>query len=281
MLTKNRTKTTTPAIKPIRLELRVKTCAVAVLSLLLSGCYISDHTYGKHKNNLAKEECEKYGGPWGRKPIVAEGVYETQKTLAQRDLFRRASVYLNNGLQYVEFPGDVVRLSGSYFNRGDAQYKVGREKFEYYRAFLADIGHPLCGPYERGIDTNREVFTETPFVGEHCVAVEGFDDPAKLKAPYEYRETETTYEHDFVQWRAIQVVDRKTEQVIAGYNFFAFCMNGDMVGRDGLVGCYGYTSINYVTCPIDGESIWPEIDSFETTLFKYNQEKKGTDLFSF
>lgn len=239
-----------------------------LLTLMLILCITGCTAY---KRKLALDECEKYGGAWGEYPIKTKGVFDRLRVLNKNDILYRSIRYINNGLEFVEYSSDVVWLPGQYFKWGDPQYKDFNDDFKYYRVFVTSRGDALCRPYE----ILYEKAKENPLfdiADDQCLAVEGFDDPDLLRAQYEYRSIDNPRENKFVRWRDIQVVERKTGQIVTGFNWFAHCIGG--VQRSvfyGALGCYGGDDA-FIECPAEGAELGKVINNFEDNLFINNDE---------
>ncbi|MGH1471537.1 MAG: hypothetical protein ACRBCS_10110 [Cellvibrionaceae bacterium] len=164
------------------------------------------------------EQCEKYGGQQGELPIIAEGVLDTRRVVRANDVLLRAATFINNGLKYVEFNKEVVELFSSEYPKEAPYFKNKYSHFDYCRAYVARKGDPLCEPYEK----KGHIHYDQAVLGESaCVAVEGFDDAALLKAPYQLLVVDRIINEGVaVGWNNLQIVNRKTQKVMASYNTF-------------------------------------------------------------
>lgn len=238
-------------------------CTVQILvlfiALTLTGCTA-------YKRKLALDECEKYGGAWGEFPVKTKGVFDRLRVLNKNDILYRSITYINNGLEFVEYSSEVVWLPGQYFKWGGPHFRRVREHYNYYRIFLTERGNPLCEPYEILFEKAKK----SPLFkisDDQCLAVEGFDDPGLLRAKYEYRSVENIRDNKFVEWLDHQILERATKEVVAGFNWFSFCIGGSQRSvRDGVVGCYGGDD-SFVACPVGRGQRTIKINAFEKDAF--------------
>ncbi|MCB1675600.1 MAG: hypothetical protein KDI01_04880, partial [Halioglobus sp.] len=202
---------------------------IFVGTALLVAAYYAWRAYQHYdidrKYEYAMRQCEKYGGQKGQIPVVTEGVYDHRRRTRKENILLRASEYFSNGLRYVEFSKEVIRLSfNEGFERSGPYYKKGRELFSYYRVYIAQRGDILCKPYEYVLQQGHITFDSASLNSDQCIAVEGFDDPALLKAPYELVVVDNAIDENvLIQWTEIQVRERNSQQTLASFNVFSQC----------------------------------------------------------
>ena len=236
--------------------------------------YDIDRKYG-----YAMEQCEKYGGQHGKVPIMTKGVYDHRRVPRRNNILERASVFINNGLEYVEFNKSVVGLlSVRGFKRGGEYYISGDRMYPYYRVYIAERGAPLCGPYEAQLKKGYIHFEKANLSDDQCIAVEGFDDPSLLKAPYELVVTDKVIDEGVpVEWNNLEVIDRSNGEVVAAYNTFSYCFTSyGSHAAEGFKFCRGIYGNPKVRpkCPSEFTEDSRVIRHFENKAFTYKREIK-------
>lgn len=230
------------------------------------------------KYELAMQQCEKYGGRKGMLPVVTEGVYvQTKVDYIYGGLLRRASVFLNSKLKYVEFSGEAVYLPGREFDPYGPYFRKRRTPFSYYRAYLSESGDPLCEPYERALRRGDIYFSEAELAANECVAVLGFDDPSLLEAPYELIRADKTIDEGVpIDWNNLEIVNRSTREVVAAFNTFTHCFTRTLRhGSEGFeycLGIYGNLEVE-PRCPDQGRQHNASKRAFEKSAFIYSGER--------
>ena len=224
----------------------------------------------EQKYEIAMAQCDKYGGEKGELPIITEGVYDNRRSVTTYDIFDRSVLFLTQGLQYVEFNSENVWLSGLNFDSGYPFYKRYRNQFQYYRVMVATSENPLCQPYYKVKNKNLDIFSDLNLPKSKCLAVEGFDEPSRLKAPYEIFVNDHVIDDGFaIEWNDVVVVNRATAETLASFNTFNVCLTGltDVGGGQGKT-CTGGVRAR-PKCPASYAEDSRVIIDFERRAFKY------------
>ena len=133
------------------------------------------------KYDHAMAQCEKYGGAVGELPVVTDGVYDQRPPTGVIDILRRASVFINSGLSYVEFNSENVGFSDvSRYKWHGPYFKISNTRFTYYRAYITNRSDPLCHAYETLLEEGGKIFDAAGLAIGECIAIQGFDDPLLL-----------------------------------------------------------------------------------------------------
>lgn len=230
------------------------------------------------KYDHAMAQCEKYGGPVGQIPVVTEGVYDQRPPTGVKDILRRASVFINSGLTYVEFDSENVGMyRASRYQRNGPYYKTGRQHFSHYRVYITERNDPLCHAYETLLEEGAKTFDAAGLSGDECVAIQGFDDPLLLKAPYELVVTEKIIDEGTpVEWNNLEIVERDTKRVTAAFNTFSHCFTKmathQSEGFGYCVGIYGNPKVR-PKCPADYAKDARVVNTFEKSAFSFKRNK--------
>lgn len=252
---------------------------VIIWLLLLVLLYVGAPGWSSYKRNdidkklaHATRQCDQYGGYTGEIPIETEGVYDHRKRTRSPQILDRASMYINRGLSFVEFDADIVFLSaGEEFRRGGGYYRTGSTVFRYYRVYISEVGDPLCQPFLSLREKGEDSFRAAGLRVDQCIAVEGFDDPSKIKAKYELVLKEEVIDDGIaINWYSLQALRRETQTVVASYNFFSHCLTKMKRHRsEGFKYCKGSYSNPEIwpTCPGDTTAVSSGIDYFEENAF--------------
>jgi hypothetical protein len=256
----------------------IKVLLLLLIAWFLFRTYKAIYIYQAEQNyEPAIAQCEKYGGVKGVTPVEAEGVYDSSRVGGwKEDVFKRALLFFEQGVEFVEFPSDGVTFKRrTNFAYGDPQFKEGKtyQTYLYYRLFRAEKGHPLCGPYGRlvknGYPKYKKLFNEN-----ECVAVEGFDDKTLLKAPYELKNFRPVInEGAEVTWTSLTLLDRKSGSEVASYNHFHQCFT-KMIGSGDFWRCSNAqgNSKLWVRCPSDAKKRTADWKEFQENLFTLKKE---------
>ena len=249
--------------------------ALLFLCLVLREIYVGYDVSVKYEH--ARAQCMKYGGIKGEIPVVTDGVYDLRSVPVPQSIFGRASLYINNGLEYVEFPSAVVRLDSSYFESNGPHFKGHRSrKYAYYRAFVTSRDNILCQPYEDMIRVRPSYFSDERVTKDQCVAVVGFDESTGLKATYEFVINQVTVEEGTaIEWDNLEIVDRKSRLVLASYRTFSHCFTKILKHPDGFNYCSGGSDNpqKNPTCPKNYMDSADELNAFERSAFTYERVK--------
>ncbi|MCB1699964.1 MAG: hypothetical protein H6985_12875 [Pseudomonadales bacterium] len=254
-----------------------KLCIFIAVTWACVSLYRAYHRYDiDRKYDYAMQQCEKYGGLKGDVPVVTEGVYDHRRNTASKGILRRAAIFINRGLEYVEFGEGVVHLSFlEHFEWSGPYYKSANTPYPYYRVFVASSGNPLCEPYEKMAAKDSTIVEEAGLASTQCLAVEGFDDPAQLKAPYELLVSDQVVDEGTpVEWNNVQIVDRQSGVVAASFNTFSHCFTKQKRNRsEGFGYCSGIYGNPKVRpkCPAEYAKDSRVIEEFEFSAFKFER----------
>lgn len=234
--------------------------------------------YIDRKYDQAMDQCKKYGGAQGDTPVVTEGIYDAYgRGGRKKDIFQRASTFLNNGLQYFEIKGDHVLLNKKYFGKGKPYYKSEYwDVMPFYRVYLTKKGDFWCGPYEK-IDADWNPFSNAIVNSNQCVGVKPINTFSELKAPYELIWRSNKIEDTVtIEWWQTELVDRETQKVVAAYHVFSHCITHQSdAGFAGGKRCSGPKPKVQPSCPAEySENPRKAIDDFENDLVIYKGENQ-------
>ena len=250
---------------------------IFVGTALLVAAYYTWRAYQHYdidrKYEYAMRQCEKYGGQQGEIPVVTEGVYDHRRTSRSHDILERASIFLNNGLRYVEFSSDVINLyAGRRYGWRGPLFRKGSLMFDFYRVYIAKRGDPLCESYTALLKEGHTIFNSAGLSDSECVAIKGFDEPSEIRAPYELVLNDREINEGVsIEWKKIEIVDRSTQEAIANYSFFSHCFTkmkkNYSEGFKYCAGSYGNPKV-WPTCPSDSTKASRGIELFENSAFK-------------
>lgn len=196
------------------------------LIIFIIGYNIFQYFNLKVKRHLALEQCEQQGGVHGTAPSDIKGILDTSKTFsADRDILQRGRIFINQGLEFVEFTSDR-HLDIRWFDQKNKIYfpkANGIQKYKYYRVYVSEIEDPLCEPYFYYLKEAEPMLIKEG----QCVGVIGFDDPGLLKSEYELRTTrEEMDDWAEITWNRTQLIKRNTNEILVSHNLFYECLTG-------------------------------------------------------
>ena len=119
------------------------------------------------------------------------------------------------------------------------------------------------------------MFQKANLSNENCVAIEGFDDPALLKAPYELVVTDKVIDEGTpVEWNNLEIVRRESGDVVASFNTFDHCFTktarNSSEGFNYCAGIYSNPKVEPM-CPESYAKSTLVISDFERAAFTYTR----------